>query len=179
MYNDSMPDSSKPENESDPTGSTRSSQSGFPTFWSELRRRKVMRVAITYAIVAWMMMEIAAATFGGFGIPELGFRFVVIMLMLGFPVVVLLAWAPRSVREGGEVPQTIDAEEKEVFPKFMRSWLSLGFSSTFLGRFGISERVFRFVVLTLILGFPVAVIVSWGFDLMLDRKQAVEKDKSE
>ena len=42
--------------------------SGLLKFWQELRRRKVIRVAITYAIVGWLVIQVANATFADFGI---------------------------------------------------------------------------------------------------------------
>ena len=76
MENHSPPDSPGP--------------SGLAAFWQELKRRKVMRVAITYAVVAWVIMQVAGLTFEGFGIPQWAFRFVVIMLLCFFPVAVIL-----------------------------------------------------------------------------------------
>ncbi|MDA7640518.1 hypothetical protein N8787_02670 [Opitutaceae bacterium] len=70
------------------------------SFWSELKRRKVVRVAITYAVVAWLIIQIASTTFGDFGIPVWAFRFVVIMLGLFFPVALIIAWAFELTPEG-------------------------------------------------------------------------------
>ncbi|MDA0345984.1 MAG: hypothetical protein O3C43_05725 [Verrucomicrobia bacterium] len=97
--------------------------SGPTSFWAELKRRKVMRVAITYAVVAWVIMQVAATTFASFGIPEWAFRFVVIMLCIFFPVAVILAWAfeltPDGIKttkhareEQGEVPLSENQERK-------------------------------------------------------------------
>ena len=44
-------------------------KSGLSAFWAELKRRKVMRVAITYAVVAWVIMQVADPAFEGFDIP--------------------------------------------------------------------------------------------------------------
>ena len=57
---------------------------GLGTFWAELKRRKVMRVAITYAVVAWLVIQVADTTFEGFGIPIWAFRFVMLCVILGF-----------------------------------------------------------------------------------------------
>jgi len=68
-------------------------QAESSSFWAELKRRKVMRVAITYAVVAWLIMQVAGLTFEGFGVPIWAFRFVVIMLWLFFPVALIITWA--------------------------------------------------------------------------------------
>ncbi len=70
------------------------------SFWAELKRRKVMRVAITYAGMAWVIMQIAGLTFEGFGIPLWAFRFVVLMLLLGLPVALIITWAFELTPEG-------------------------------------------------------------------------------
>lgn len=64
--------------------------SGSPSFWSELKRRKVMRVAITYAVVAWLLIQIAATVFPQIEFPEWSSRFVAILLLTGFPVAIIL-----------------------------------------------------------------------------------------
>ena len=82
--------------------------SGLASFWSELKRRKVMRVAITYAAVAWLIIQIAATTFEGFGIPLWAFRFVTIMLVIGAPVAIIIAWAFELTPEGIKTTRAAD-----------------------------------------------------------------------
>ncbi len=96
------------------------------------------------------------------------FRFVIVMLMLGLPVALALAWVSRPTRERNNTPSAA-LDGKKPPRQFKRSWLSLGISSNTLSRFGIPERAFRFVLLALILGFPVAIIITWTFDLMADK----------
>ena len=88
--------------------------SGPTSFWAELKRRKVMRVAITYAVVAWLIIQVASTTFGSFGIPEWAFRFVVIMLCIFFPVAVILAWAFELTPDGIKTTKHAREEQGEV-----------------------------------------------------------------
>ena len=54
-----------PSNDSENSGSSdQASSSHGISIWQELKRRKVMRVAITYAIVAWLIIQVASTTFG-------------------------------------------------------------------------------------------------------------------
>lgn len=69
-------------------------------FIAELKRRNVFRVAAAYAVAAWIIIQVASTTFEGFGIPEWAFRFVVIMLALGFPVAIIIAWAFELTPDG-------------------------------------------------------------------------------
>lgn len=61
-------------------------------FFSELKRRKVYRVGVAYAILAWLLIQIATQTFPFFEIPTWAVRLVIIGLVLGFPVALLLSW---------------------------------------------------------------------------------------
>ncbi len=67
---------------------------------SELKRRRVFRVTAVYAGVAFIVSEIVANTFGDFGIPEYFNRAVYILLILGFPIVIGLAWAFDLTEKG-------------------------------------------------------------------------------
>ncbi len=60
---------------------------------SELRRRRVFRVAAAYAVVAWLAIQVGEATFPAFGIPDWAMRLVVVLAIIGFPVAIVLAWA--------------------------------------------------------------------------------------
>jgi hypothetical protein len=69
-------------------------------FFAELKRRHVYKVAIAYAVVAWLLMQIASQIFPFFEIPNWAVRFVVLLLILGFPVALILAWAFELTPEG-------------------------------------------------------------------------------
>jgi TolB-like protein/Flp pilus assembly protein TadD len=69
-------------------------------FFAELKRRKVYRVAITYAVVSWLLIQIATQVFPFFDIPNWTVRLVIILLALGFPVALILAWAFDLTAQG-------------------------------------------------------------------------------
>jgi len=62
------------------------------TLLSELSRRRVFRVAGIYGIVAWVMVEVADVVFPALQLPEWTVTFVVVLLMLGFPIAMVFAW---------------------------------------------------------------------------------------
>ena len=70
------------------------------SLYSELKRRNVFRVAITYLALAWLLTEVAGTLFPGFGVPEWAFRFVVIVLVLGFVPALVFSWAYEITPEG-------------------------------------------------------------------------------
>ena len=59
----------------------------------ELRRRKVFRVAIAYLVGAWLLIQVADATFEPLGLPPVALRFVIVAVVLGFPLACVFAWA--------------------------------------------------------------------------------------
>jgi TolB-like protein/Flp pilus assembly protein TadD len=71
-----------------------------PSFFAELKRRNVYKVAIAYAVVAWLLIQIATQVFPFFEIPNWAVRLVVLVLVIGFPVALLLAWAFELTPQG-------------------------------------------------------------------------------
>jgi TolB-like protein len=69
-------------------------------FFAELKRRNVYKVAITYAVVGWLLIQIATQVFPFFDIPNWGVRLMVLIIALGFPVALILAWAFELTPEG-------------------------------------------------------------------------------
>jgi TolB-like protein/Flp pilus assembly protein TadD len=70
------------------------------TFFAELRRRNVYRVAVAYAIVSWLIIQVASSTFPVLEIPSWCVRLVIVLLVLGFPVALIMAWAYELTPEG-------------------------------------------------------------------------------
>src|SRR2546421_900692 len=78
------------------------------TFLTELKRRKVYRVAVAYAIVAWLLIQAASILFPTFEAPPWVMKVFVSAVILGFPVALILAWAfeltPEGIRRSEEIP---------------------------------------------------------------------------
>ena len=70
------------------------------SFFEELKRRNVFRVAIAYLAGAWLLIEVAGTLFPSFGVPDWGVRFVVIVLALGFLPALIISWAYELTPEG-------------------------------------------------------------------------------
>ena len=73
---------------------------GNPGFLSELRRRHVWRVAVAYAVVGWALIEISSTIIPALHLPESLTTAIVVLVLLGFPVAVVLAWAFEMTPEG-------------------------------------------------------------------------------
>ncbi len=69
-------------------------------FFAELKRRKVYRVAVTYAVVSWLLVQIITQVFPVFEIPHWSVRLSVLLIALGFPVALVFAWIYDFTRQG-------------------------------------------------------------------------------
>src|SRR5215468_9503908 len=78
-------------------------------FFAELKRRNVYKVAVAYAVVAWLLMQIASQIFPFFEIPNWAVRFVVLAIVIGFPIALILAWAFELTPEGIKRTEVADA----------------------------------------------------------------------
>ncbi len=61
-------------------------------FFSELRRRHVLRVVVAYAAGAWLVLQIGEVTFGPLGVPDAALAVMVLVALIGFPIITVLAW---------------------------------------------------------------------------------------
>lgn len=61
-------------------------------FWSEIRRRKVFRAAVAYAVVAWLVIQIADTTFEPLHLPDWALTLLIALAIAGLPLAVALAW---------------------------------------------------------------------------------------
>src|SRR5213592_1078521 len=71
-------------------------------FFAELQRRKVYRIAAAYIIAAGFIIQIGSAVFPAWELPNWTLRLVVVLLLVGFPIALILAWAydvtPQGIR---------------------------------------------------------------------------------
>jgi uncharacterized protein (TIGR02246 family) len=88
------------------------------SFFSELRRRNVFRVALTYAVVAWLLIEIASVLLPLVDAPESLITAFVVLLALGFAVALFISWAFEMTPEG--LKRTQDLSPDEVIPYWSR-----------------------------------------------------------
>lgn len=79
-------------------------------FFAELKRRRVYSVAVTYAIVGWLLIQVVTQVFPPFEISNWGERLAIVAILLGFPIALILAWIYDFTRHG--IVRTSDAESK-------------------------------------------------------------------
>ena len=77
-------------------------------FFAELKRRNVYKVAVAYAIVGWLLVQIATQVFPFLEIPNWAIRLIILAIAIGFPVALIIAWAFELTPEG--IRRTEDAD---------------------------------------------------------------------
>jgi len=114
------------------------------SFFAELKRRNVYKVAVAYAVVAWLLIQIATQVFPFFEIPNWAVRLVVLLLILGFPIALILSWAFELTPQGIKRTESADAAGQRsrggiwIAVVAIAAALSLGLF--FLGRYTAGSR---------------------------------------
>ena len=80
------------------------------TIFQELKRRNVFRVGIAYVVTSWLLLQVADVVLNNFELPGWVFRTTLLVLAIGLPVALLLAWAfeltPEGIRKEKEVDRS-------------------------------------------------------------------------
>ena len=81
-------------------------------FFSELKRRNVYKVAVAYGVVGWLVMQVAATIVPALHLPESLTTAVVVLVLLGFPIALVIAWAFEMTPEGMKRTENISPNDK-------------------------------------------------------------------
>jgi len=71
-----------------------------PSFFAELKRRNVYKVAVAYAVVAWLVIQVASIVLPTFHAPEWTLQVIIALVVIGFPVALVCSWAFEITPEG-------------------------------------------------------------------------------
>ncbi len=92
-------------------------QSAVAAFWAELIRRRVIRVVVLYAIAGWIVIEVASTVLPNLDLPEWTVKLVTILVVLGFVIAMVLAWAfdigPGGVHRATSTDSAVSVESKD------------------------------------------------------------------
>jgi TolB-like protein/tetratricopeptide (TPR) repeat protein len=116
-------------------------------FFGELKRRNVYKVAVAYAVVGWLLIQVATQVFPFLEIPNWMIRLVILMTALGFPVALVIAWAFELTPEGIKRTEAADAARQRsrggmwIAVVVVAAMLSLGLF--FLGRYTAGRATSR------------------------------------
>jgi hypothetical protein len=78
-------------------------------FFGELKRRNVYKVAVAYAVVAWLLVQVATQVFPFLEIPNWVVRLVIALVVIGFPIALVIAWAFETTPQGIKRTEVADA----------------------------------------------------------------------
>ncbi|MCO4812923.1 MAG: hypothetical protein KC572_15085 [Gammaproteobacteria bacterium] len=81
------------------------------SLFQELKRRNVIRVAIAYSVIAWVLAQVAEFAFENFGAPDWVLKSVVVILLLGLPIAIVFAWAFEMTPEGIKREKEVDRSQ--------------------------------------------------------------------
>jgi serine/threonine-protein kinase len=131
--------------------------------FTELKRRNVYKVAAAYAVVGWLLIQVATQVFPFLEIPNLAIRLVILVTALGFPVALIIAWAFELTPEGIKRTEDADAAQQRsrgglwIAVVVVAAALSLGLF--FLGRYTAGQGAPRqSEAATALLGKSIAVL---------------------
>ena len=79
-----------------------------PSFFAELKRRNVYKVAVAYAVIGWLLVQVATQVFPFFEIPNWAVRLVVLAIVIGFPIALVIAWAFELTPQGLKRTEDVD-----------------------------------------------------------------------
>jgi TolB-like protein len=114
------------------------------SFFSELKRRNVYKVAVAYAVVGWLLVQVATQVFPFFEIPNWAVRLIVLAIVIGFPISLVIAWAFELTPEG--LKRTEDVDLAQMRTK-SHAWIyivvvgvAVSIGLFFLGRYMVGNK---------------------------------------
>src|SRR5947209_11010764 len=80
-------------------------------FFAELKRRNVYKVAVAYAVVAWLLIQAASIFLPAFNAPQWAMQIVILIVVVGFPIALAFSWAFEITPEGIKRESEVQADE--------------------------------------------------------------------
>src|ERR1041385_7786483 len=111
-------------------------------FFEELQRRKVYRVAAAYVVAAGFLIQMASAAFPAWELPNWSLRFVIVLLLIGFPIAVILAWAYDITPQGIQgTPTRGIHRRRNLILLITLAIIISSFAGYFLLRHAVSDKI--------------------------------------
>src|SRR5437763_1543457 len=100
----------------------RTAEMNMDNFFAELNQLHVHKVAVAYAIVGWLVVHIATHVFPFLEIPNWVVRLVIVLVTIGFPIALVIAWAFEATPEGIKRTEDVDLDAQKRAPK-KHAWI--------------------------------------------------------
>ncbi len=155
------------------------------SFVAELKRRKVVRMAGSYLVASWLVVQVSSTVLPMFSAPDGLPRTIVQVLAIGFLPALVLWWSSGDVLQAGQrLGLVAELRRRNVFRMaglyLIGAWLVVQVASTLLPMFGAPAWLPRTVVIVLAVLFVPALVFSWLFELTPEGlKRESEIDRSE
>src|SRR5437870_8097355 len=114
-------------------------------FFAELKRRNVYKVAVAYAVVGWLLVQVTTQVFPIFEIPNWALRLIVLAIIIGFPIALVIAWAFELTPEGLKRTEDVDLAAQTsakshvwIYVVIVGALLSVGLFM--VGRYGFRNK---------------------------------------
>src|SRR5437667_2078044 len=118
----------------------------FANFFAELKRRNVYKVAVAYTIVGWLLVQVATQVFPFLEIPNWIVRLVIALVVIGFPIALVIAWAFEATPQGIKRTESAQPSLATIREK-ARAWIYiviigavLSIGLFFLGRYTAGNK---------------------------------------
>ena len=115
-------------------------------FCAELKRRNVYKVAVAYAVVGWLLIQVATQVFPFLEIPNWVIRLVIALVVIGFPVALVIAWAFEATPQGIKRTEDVDPIVAACAPK-KHAWIYIAITGAaisvalfFVGRYSAGNK---------------------------------------
>ena len=118
----------------------------FANFFAELKRRNVYKVAVAYAVVGWLIAQISTQIFPFLEIPNWVVRLIIVLIAIGFPIALVIAWAFEATPEGIKRTEIADAMLATAGQK-KRTWI-------YVVVIGVAFSIGLFLSVVIRLGMP-------------------------
>src|SRR6266704_2200580 len=115
-------------------------------FFGELKRRNVYKVAVAYAVVGWLIAQISTQIFPFLEIPNWVVRLIIVLIAIGFPIALVIAWAFEATPEGIKRTEIADAmpavagQKKHAWIYVVIVGAAISVALFFLGRYTAQSR---------------------------------------
>jgi TolB-like protein/Tfp pilus assembly protein PilF len=109
-----------------------------PSFFAELKRRNVYKVAVAYAVVGWLVIQVTATIVPALHLPDTLTTAVVVLVLVGFPISLVVSWAFEMTPEG--MKRTENVPSDEVIPQ----WSKRKFAAFIIGVAIIAAGLFAY-----------------------------------
>ena len=116
------------------------------SFFAELKRRNVYKVAVAYAVVGWLIAQIATQIFPFLEIPNWIVRLIIVLIAIGFPIALMIAWAFEATSEGIKRTEVADAmpiaagQKKHAWIYVVVVGVLLSVGLFFIGRYSVATK---------------------------------------